>query len=62
MKPGQQLNRVFTLKSTKCQRFITRRRSEISTPSVQTRQQPRETSLRNPGVVRLNVNSGYFRS
>ncbi|CAH3160207.1 unnamed protein product, partial [Pocillopora meandrina] len=45
-----QLNRVFTLKSTKCQRFITRRRSEILTPSVQTRQQPRETSLRNPGV------------
>ena len=50
MKPRQQFNRGFTLKSTRRQRFTTRRRKEILTPSVQARQQPRKTSPRDPGL------------
>ena len=58
MKLQQQFSRVFNLNSTKRQSFTTRRRNEILTPSVQARQQSRETSPRDPGVVRLNVNVG----
>ena len=58
MKLQQQFSRVFNLNSTKRQSFTTRRRNEILTPSVQARQQSRETSPRDPGVVRLNVNAG----
>ena len=58
MKLQQQFSRVFNLNSTKWQSFTTRRRNEILTPSVQARQQSRETSPRDPGDVRLNVNTG----
>ena len=58
MKLQQQFSRVFNLNSTKRQSFTTRRRNGIGTPSVQARQQSRETSLRDPGDVRLNVNTG----
>ena len=44
MKLQQQFSRVFNLNSTKRQSFTTRRRNEILTPSVQARQQSRETS------------------
>ena len=46
MKPRQEFSHVFTLNSTERQRFNTRRRNEILTPSVQARQQPRETPSR----------------
>ena len=39
MKPRQEFSHVFTLNSTERQRFNTRRRSEILTPSVRARQQ-----------------------
>ena len=58
MKLQQQFSRVFNLNSTKRQSFTTRRRYEILTASVQARQQSRETSPRDSGVVRLNVNAG----
>ena len=58
MKLQQQFSRVFNLNRTKRQSFTTRRRNEILTPSVQARQQSRETSPRDSGVVRLNVNAG----
>ena len=59
MKLQQQFSRVFNLNSTKRQSFTTRRRNEILlTSSVQARQQSRETSPRDPGVVRQNVNVG----
>ena len=58
MKLQQQFSRVFNLNSTKRQSFTTRHRNEILTPSVQARQQPPETSPRDPGVVRLSVNAG----
>ena len=58
MKLQQQFSRVFNLNSTKRQSFTTRRRNEILTPSAQARQQSRETSPRDSGVVRLNVNAG----
>ena len=58
MKLQQQFSRVFNLNSTKRQSFTTRRRNEILTPSVQAQQQSRETSPRDSGVVRLNVNAG----
>ena len=58
MKLQQQFSRVFNLNSTKRQSFTTRRRNEILTPSVQAQQQSRETSPRDPGDVRLNVNTG----
>ena len=48
MKPRQEFSHVFTLNSTERQRFNTRRRNEILTPSVQARQQPRETPSRDP--------------
>ena len=58
MKLQQQFSRVFNLNWTKRQSFTTRRRNEILTPSVQAQQQSRETSPRDSGVVRLNVNAG----
>ena len=59
MKLQQRFSRVFNLNLTKRQSFTTRRRNEILlTSSVQARQQSRETSPRDPGVVRLNVNVG----
>ena len=58
MKLQQQFSRVFNLNSTKRRSFTTRRRNEILTSSVQARQQSRETSPRDPGVVRQNVNVG----
>ena len=58
MKLQQQFSRVFNLNWTKRQSFTTRRRNEILTPSVQAQQKSRETSPRDSGVVRLNVNAG----
>ena len=48
LKPRQQVSLVLTLNSTKQQRFTTRRRKEILTPSVQALQHPRETSPQDP--------------
>ena len=48
MKPRQLFSHVFTLNSTEQQRFNTRRRNKILTPSVQAPQQPRETPSRDP--------------
>ena len=58
MKLQQQFSRIFNLNSTKGQSFTTRRRNGIVTPLIQARQQSRETSPRDPGDVRLNVNTG----
>ena len=48
MKPRQQVSLVLTLNSTEQQRFTTRRRKEILTPSVQAPEHPRETSPQDP--------------
>ena len=48
LKPRQQISHVLTLNSSKQQRFTTRRRKEILTPSVQAPQHLRETSPRDP--------------